>query len=241
MDNIILILGASSDLGIQLIKSINEDCLIIAHYHSNINRFDNLETVSKNKIIPIHADFSSESSVSEFIHQVEAFGTPTKIVHLAASKFENTRFRSLNPNSFINELNISLVSFMRILKAFLPKMALQRKGRIVTLLSSVTFGVPPKALSQYTTIKYALLGLMKSVASEYGEKKITFNGISPSMIETQFISKLNEKIIEISAQNNPLKRNAMVDDVVPTILFLLSEDAKFINGTNIPITGGSNF
>ena len=102
-------------------------------------------------------------------------------------------------------------------------------------------GVPPKALSHYTTIKYALLGLVKSLASEYADKCIRINAVSPSMTETKFLSNINEKLIEISAQNNPLNRNATPSDIVPAVKFLLSGDASFINGANIPITGGEIF
>ena len=74
------------------------------------------------------------------------------------------------------------------------------------MLSSVTINLPPKALVHYTTIKYALLGLVKSLASEYGNKNIQINALSPSMIETKFLENINEKIIEINAHNHPLKR-----------------------------------
>ena len=127
------------------------------------------------------------------------------------------------------------------MQRFLPKLAKQKGGRVVVMLSSVTLGVPPKALTQYTTVKFALLGLMKALASEYADKKITVNCISPSMIETQFLSLINERIVELSAESHPLKRNATVFDVVPSILMLMSDDAAYINGVNVPITGGSNF
>ncbi len=109
------------------------------------------------------------------------------------------------------------------------------------MLSSYVIGVPPKSLSHYTVSKYAMLGLMKSLASEYADKNIQINSVSPSMIETKFLNNINEKLVEISAYNNPLKRNANIDDVVPVIKMLLSKESDYINGVNIPITGGSNF
>jgi 3-oxoacyl-[acyl-carrier protein] reductase len=120
-------------------------------------------------------------------------------------------------------------------------MAAAKFGKIVFILSSVTLNVPPKALAEYTTIKYALLGLMKSLASEYADKKINVNSISPSMVETKFLSLINEKFIEISAQSNPLKRNAKVEDLNGILNLLFSNESDFINGINIPITGGSIF
>ena len=55
----------------------------------------------------------------------------------------------------------------------------------------------------------------------------------------QIVTNLNEKLVELNAYNHPLKRNAKVEDITPTIKLLLSEDSNYINGINIPITGGS--
>jgi 3-oxoacyl-[acyl-carrier protein] reductase len=242
MNNVVFITGASSDIGEALIKSLTEECVIIAHYNSNNKRLLELQKETKNKIVPIQANFSSNESIIEMLDKIETeIGVPNKIIHLASPKFENLRFKDVDWNNFQNEINVSLGSITLILNRFLPKMALQKRGRIVTILSSVVLGVPPKALTQYTTVKYALLGLMRALASEYADKKITVNCISPSMVETQFLSQINERIVELAAEAHPLKRNATVLDVIPSILMLMSDDAAFINGVNIPITGGSNF
>lgn len=242
MNNIVFITGASSDTGEALIKSLTEECVIVAHYNSNNKRLLELQKKTKNKIIPIQADFSSIESIMEMLDIIESeIGVPNKIIHLAAPKFENLRFKDVDWINFQNEINVSLGSITLILNRFLPKMALQKRGRVVTILSSVVLGVPPKALTQYTTVKYALLGLMRALASEYAGKKITVNCISPSMVETQFLSQINERIVELAAEAHPLRRNATVLDVIPSILMLMSDDAAYINGVNIPITGGSNF
>lgn len=242
MSNIIFITGASSDIGIALIKNITEECVIVAHYNSNEAKLLELQKETKNKIVTIQSDFSSTNSIITMLDEIESkVGVPNKIIHLASPKVDNIRFKDVDWNNFQLELNISLGSITLILNKFLPKMAFAKKGRVVCMLSSYTFGVPPKAMAQYTTVKYALLGLMKSLASEYAGKKITINCISPSMIETQFLSNINDRIIEITADSHPLKRNATVMDVIPSILMLLSDEAAYINGVNIPIAGGSNF
>ena len=101
--------------------------------------------------------------------------------------------------------------------------------------------IPPKALTQYTTVKYALLGLVRSLASEYSDKNIQINAVSPSMVETKFLDTIDEKIVELNAYNHPLKRNAKVKDITPIIKMLASNESDYINGINIPITGGIIF
>ena len=241
MNNIFFITGASSDIGVALIESIKEECVIIAHYNSNEKKLLDLQKRIEHKIIPIQADFSSNQSIIEMLDKIELeIGAPNKIIHLAASKFENISFKSTNWVDFQKEFSLSLGSIMQILNRFLPKMAKAKRGRVITMLSSVTLGMPPKALTQYTTVKYAIWGLMKALASEYANKKVTVNCISPSMVETQFLSNLDERIVKLTEESHPLKRNAVVGDIIPVILMLLSDDSAYINGVNIPITGGNN-
>ena len=240
--NIILIIGASSDIGIDLIKNIDEEALILAHYNSSDKKLSELSNKIDNELVMIKADLSKEDETISMIESIEnKYGVPNKIIHLAAPKFENIRFKDIKLDDFQNDIEISLKSLIVILNKFLPKLAKEKQGKVVCMLSSVVLNVPPKALTQYVTVKYALLGLVKSLASEYADKNIQINAISPSMCETKFLDDINEKFIELSAYNNPLKRNAIVSDITPIIKMLISSESDYINGINKPITGGSVF
>lgn len=240
--NIILIIGASSDIGLDLIKNLDEDILILAHYNSSNKNLFELSKQIKNTLVPLQANLSSESEINTFLDNIESqYGVPNKIVLLAANRVENIRFKDVRWSDFEKDINISLKSAVLILNRFLPKLAKEKHGKVIIMLSSYVLGVPPKALSHYTTIKYALLGLLKSLASEYADKNIQINAISPSMIETKFLDNIDKKFVELNAYNHPLKRNAHVKDIIPMIKLLLSNDSSYINGINIPITGGSVF
>lgn len=242
MSNIILVIGASSDVGLDLIENLNEDALILAHYNSSDKDLLALSSKIDNKMILVQANLANEDEIILMLDNIEnKYGVPSKIIHLAAPKFENIRFRKVSWNDFQNGINISLKSLVIILNRFLPKLAKKKKGKVVVMLSSVVMNVPPKALTQYITVKYSLLGLVKSLASEYADKSIQINAISPSMIETKFLDNINTKLVELNAYNHPLKRNAMVGDITPVIKMLISKESDYINGINIPITGGSIF
>lgn len=242
MSNTILIVGASSDLGLDLIKSLDEDCLILAHYNSSKEKLVELGSKISNEMVLLKADLSSEEETLELTSLIEEkYETPNKIVLLAAPSAKNIRFKDMKWSDFEQDINVSLRSSVLILSRFLPKLAKQKTGKVIFMLSSYVIGVPPTALAHYTTGKYALLGLMKSLASEYATKNIQINAVSPSMIETKFLSNLNERLVELTAYNHPLKRNACTQDVIPIVKMLLSKDSNYINGTNIKITGGSVF
>ena len=242
MNNVILIIGASSDIGIDLIQKIEEKSLIIAHYNNSNEKLLELMKVLNNEMVMMQSDLSSEKEVLSMLDSIELnYGIPNKIIFLAASKVKNIRFKDVLWRDFDKDILISFKSSVLILNRFLPKLAKEKKGKVVLMLSSYVLGVPPKALTHYTTIKYALLGLVKSLSSEYADKNIQINAISPSMIDTKFLTNINEKIIELNAYNHPLKRNASVNDITPIIKMLISEESDYINGINIPITGGDIF
>ena len=88
------------------------------------------------------------------------------------------------------------------------------------------------------TVKYALLGLMRNLASEYAAKGVMVNAVSPDMMETKFLSGLPELILEQNAKKNPLGRNIHVEEVTPTIEYLLSSASDIVTGQNIGVTGG---
>jgi len=107
------------------------------------------------------------------------------------------------------------------------------------MLSSVTISTPPKYLMSYNMIKFTLLGLMKSLVSDYSGKRININAVSPSMINTKFLSNIDSRIIELNATNSNENKNADICDIVPTIKFLLSKDSNYINGINLNVSNGN--
>lgn len=239
--NNVLIVGASSSIGCEIIRQISGGkTVVLAHYHSRKDRLDAIQVEVHEQIVPIQADLSSEHGVQFLIESVSAnCDFPQQIVFLAAPPLILTRFRDLTWDDFRRHIDIQLYASFTILHKFLPKMSLARNGKVVFVLSSCTLDVPPSAIANYVTAKYAVLGLMKSLATEYAGKQICINAVSPSMVETGFLSLIPEKIVQLTAQQHPLKRNARPADVAPVVKFLLSGGADYLTGVNIPVTGGA--
>lgn len=236
----LLILGASSDVGCALIKELYNDYdMIIAHYCNNCQSLDDLILNYGDKIKKFQANFLNDKSTDEMIVNIEKLKSDiTHIVHLPALNIKNIKFEKLKWEDIEKELTVELKSVYKVLNKFLPLMAKKRYGKIVFMLSSNTY-YPAKYQSNYITAKYALLGLMKALSHEYAGKKVNINAVSPSMMETKFLNDIAELIIQKNAEDNPMKRNANVQDVVPIIKMLLSDSAEFITGQNILISGGS--
>lgn len=239
-----VITGASSDLGTTFIKQLvrkNEPAEVWAHYRI---WNDSLEEIRRlDSPVKIHfeqCDLAGPQDVDAMLARWNAANVlPTHILHFAASPFRYVRFRQLELDALQKDMQVQVYSFAAILKNFLPAMAKKHFGRVVALVSSCTIGTPPKCLAHYTTVKYALLGLLRSAAAEYGASGITVNGISPGMIETKFLKEIDGKFVELDAAASVLKRHITPEEVVAGIDFLLESGNAFANGINLNLSGGN--
>jgi 3-oxoacyl-[acyl-carrier protein] reductase len=240
----VLVLGASSDIGLEIIRRLAiGPAVVVAHYHRSLEKLDALrQSLPAARIEPIRADLSHGDDLENLVAAMrDRYPPPDKIVHLAAAKLEYIRFKDFRWEHFQQDLNIQLRSIVILLQAFLPEMAKRRRGKVVVALSSVTLGVPPAALAHYVVAKYALLGLVRSLAAEYSTKQLNINAVSPSMVQTAFLDNLPERMIEIAAGQAPFQRNATPADVAGAVCYLLSDDAAYVTGANLPVCGGSVF
>ncbi len=238
-----LVLGATSDIALAYLKAEewNNDDLIIAHYYSARKELEEFAKNAVCRVTLIKANFLVMDEIDQFCKTLkETEFVPTHILHVSALPLKTKMFRSETWDEYQNQIDIQCRSIFKVLQTVLPAMGQAHFGKIVTLISSCVIGVPPKGLASYTATKYMLLGMLKSIAVEYASKNIQINMISPSTVETKF-NLANAMTVAIAAKNNPLKRNANVNEIIPAIKFLFSDYNTYITGVNIPITAGEVF
>lgn len=225
MKKIYLITGASSDIGMEFIQRVSRKdtkALFYAHYRTMNGRLKSLKTGLGDRMELIQADLSAPDGTLRVIDAVRE--VPTYILHLPAGRIEYRRFRQIEAGELQREMQIQVYSLLEIYKVLLPKMARAGYGRSVAVVTSYTSGMPPKFLGMYITVKYALLGLVKSAAAEYMGKGILINALSPNMVETKFLQALDQRVVEMISQQSSIGRNLMVREVVTAIEFLLSDE-----------------
>lgn len=240
MEKSLLVIGGSSDIGIGTIKDIHENYdMIIAHYNHMNEKLGVLKAELGEKLVCIRADLSDEGQVNNLINSIQKQDVvPSHILHLPAVPVQTRKFHKTEWSVYQNQIDISIKSAVMILSGLMPDMIKNKGGKIIIMLSMAVNHMPPKYNCDYVMIKYALLGMMKSLAVEYADKGITVNGISPALVETRFVNGMHNYLIEQNAQASPVGRNLKVDDIVPTIKYLFSQGADCINGQNISVTYG---
>jgi NAD(P)-dependent dehydrogenase (short-subunit alcohol dehydrogenase family) len=136
-------------------------------------------------------------------------------------------------------MNTNVTSAFLMSRAFVPLMRGHGYGRILNMTSMMSHVSLP-GRTAYSASKTALLGFTRSLALELAPEKITVNGISPGVFATEMNTPLLQDP-EMSAQflaRIPVSRWGKPDEIGRLAVYLCSEDAGFITGTDIVIDGG---
>jgi 3-oxoacyl-[acyl-carrier protein] reductase len=134
-------------------------------------------------------------------------------------------------------LNVNLRGAFYCSRGVAKTMMRQRSGRIINISSVVgLFGNPGQA--NYSASKAGLLGLTKSLAKELAPRHVTVNAIAPGYIETEMTRELGEKATEEFMKYIPLRSIGSPEDVAALVIFLASEEARYITGEVIRVDGG---
>jgi len=136
-------------------------------------------------------------------------------------------------------MDTNVTSVFLMCRAFIPLMKDQGYGRIINMTSMMSHvSLPGRA--PYSASKTALLGLTRALALELAPDKITVNGISPGVYDTEINAPLMQNA-ELRAQflaKIPVGRFGQPNEIGKLAVYLCSEEAGFINGTDIVIDGG---
>jgi 3-oxoacyl-[acyl-carrier protein] reductase len=134
-------------------------------------------------------------------------------------------------------LRTNLTGAFALSKEVLRGMMKKRWGRIINMTSVV--GLMGNAgQANYAAAKAGLVGLTKSLARELGSRSITVNAVAPGYIATAMTEKLPEQAREELIGAITLKRLGTVDDIAAAVLYLASEEAGYVTGQTLNVSGG---
>lgn len=239
--NTYVILGASGDIGIEYIRHLeesNESAVVLAFYNRSFERLAKLKC-NNITLIPIRCDLSDCVETERVFRQVaKEYNNITHFISFAFGRLKYDRVTAFSADDVLLNFKIQISSCAIALSYIIPIMKQNKFGRVVILTSSVTTGTPPLFMSEYTIIKYASLGMIKSYAAECIKYNITVNGLAPSMVVTKMWDGISPIILEKNVMNHPLKRAVSYDEINQCIDYLVSKNAGYITGENINLSGG---
>ena len=136
-------------------------------------------------------------------------------------------------------LGVHLKGTFNCIQAVADHMIENRYGKIVNM-SSVYGKSGAIAEISYSSAKAGLIGLTKSVARELAKYQINVNAVLPGLILTPTIAKMPEKYQKLFIENTPLRRLGRPEEVANVVAFLASDEASYMTGAAVEVSGGWN-
>ncbi len=171
---------------------------------------------------------------------VSQFGKLTILVNTAATVTDDGRAEDITLEDWNRTLGVNLTGVFLACKYAMPAIRAAGGGSVVNITSQLgQIGVPLR--SPYTTSKAALMQFTRCLAVDYAEDNIRANSLSPGGIDTERRMRRFSNREEARAARGPLYltgRLGTVDEVAKAALFLVSDDASFVTGTDLLCDGG---
>lgn len=239
---IALITGASKGLGKSMavaLSSAGATIALVSRDEEKLKAVRSEIESSGGKASVFLADVSRENDVAKLERDVSAQLGPIQILVNNAGMNIRKNLVDFSLDEWRTVMDTNLTSVFLMCRAFAPHMKGPGYGRILNL-TSIMSHISLPGRSAYSSSKTALLGLIRALALELAADGITVNGISPG----PFATDMNLPLInspELNAQflaSLPVGRWGKVEEVGALALYLCSEAAGFITGTDILIDGG---
>ncbi len=197
--------------------------------------------VSGVRAIATLADVSDKSQVDAMFQQaIDAFGRVDILVSNAAIRPQKS-FVDLSVEAWRQAIGVILDGAFFCTQAALTSMLANRFGRVIYITGDGAYsGVAQRA--QVSAAKMGLTGLARGLATEFAEKNITFNIISPGRMDTtRDNSFYSEPAAMQRVDDIPLKRLGSPDEIANACVFLASEEAAYITGQTLHVNGGRGY
>jgi len=242
-ERVAIITGASRGIGAAIAQKLGSQniCVVVNYFRSQGNAEILARTIQDNggMAMPVQADIRKKEDCQSLVDAaIQNFGRLDYIVNGATGNLEPCPFQDLGWQHFQQQLDYQLKGVFQVCQSAYPHLQQSDCAAIVNIISQVTFGSPPAKMADYISAKYALKGLSKALAIEWANENIRVNSVSPGLTQTDLTQYYNERIFKMEASRTPLKRLASVVDIANTVGFLLSDEAKFLTGVDLSITGG---
>lgn len=188
-------------------------------------------------------DISDRPAVDATVAAVESELGPVDILVNNAGWDIFRPFLQTTPDEWRRLIEVNLVGVLHMHHAILPGMVERGHGRVVTIASDAA-RVGSSGEAVYAACKAAMLGLTKTLAREHARHGITCNVVCPGPTDTALLDQVTEgasspdKLREAFRRAIPMGRIGLPDDLPGAICFFASDDAAFITGQTLSVSGG---
>ena len=238
-----LVTGATGAVGRALVERAQADAWnVLGLYYRNEDQAEAMRRAEASGSIDMRAcDLGDAAQIQGLLEGLPDTYCPDALIHLAAPKFDVAPIHRLPWDAYQGQLDGILKPLVMLARPLLKRMVRRGHGRIVSVLSAVVLGTPPRGFAGYTAAKYALAGYMKSLAAEYAGRGITANMVSPGPMQTALLEELPALLTDQMREAIPGGQWIDPRSVAQAVFWLAAEAGPEVTGCNIPLTSGMTF
>jgi 3-oxoacyl-[acyl-carrier protein] reductase len=251
-DRVAIVTAASQGLGKAIALGLAEEGAKVAICSRSSKRVKaaavEIRERTGSEVLSIVADVRKPASIKSLVKKTTARFDHIDILVTNAGGPPVATFPDLGEEKWLEGLNLTFLSVVRLIREVLPHMQKQKWGRIINM-TSFTVKQPVDDLIISSSLRPAIIGLAKVLANQYGKDGILVNNVCPGSI----LTKRQDEIIATRAQQRnifieeyiaeaikpiPLGRMGEPSEVANLVVFLASERASYIPGATIQVDGG---
>lgn len=240
-----VVTGASKGIGAEIAKQLAAaGAAVVVNYASSKEGADKVVAAVKEaggKAVAVQADVSKQADVQRlFAEAKKAFGTVDVLVNNAGI-YEFAPLEAVTAEHFNKQFGLNVLGLLFASQAAAAQFG-PAGGNIINV-SSVVATVAPPAAAVYSATKAAVDAITGSLAKELGPKKVRVNSINPGLVATEGTTTAGfaHSDADFNKQyvaQTPLGRIGQPGDIAPAVVFLASDDAAWVTGQTLHISGG---
>lgn len=245
-DKIALITGSSSGIGAGVaVAFAAEGAKVVVNYPADSEQEKANKVVGQIKgaggdAIALKADVSNQQDIDALVGQTEEHFGRVDILVNNAGIATSAPVESLPIEDWDRLFAIHVRGTFLTTQRVLPGMYERNEGKIINTASQLAYKGAP-GFSHYTAAKGAVLSFTRSLALEIGDRNLNANAVAPGATYTPILEDVPADILEAIRLGIPKGRLAEVDDIVPSYVFLASDQARHIQGQCLSPNGGDVF
>ncbi len=241
MKKIALVTGSSRGIGRAIAKRLaHEGYAVCVNYIERKDCADSLveELASEGlQAFAFQADVSDRTQVNAMVKKVEETFGPVSLLVNNAGVAGQMQFQDVTDEAWRHYFGVNVDASFYTIQAVLPHMLHEHEGCIINISSM--WGLRGASCEvTYSATKAALIALTRSLAAELAPTHIRVNCVAPGVINTDMLSALPEGVLPMLAEETPLRRLGVPEDIAAAVSYLASEGASFVTGQVLTVDGG---
>ena len=228
-NKIALVTGGGQGIGKEIAKTLALNGAFVLINYIDLGNNQEIAQMTKNEIESLGGKCEIlPANVASYDETLEMFKT---------IKTKDGLMLRMKENDFDTVIDVNLKGTWNCMKHATKLMMKQKYGRIVSM-SSVVGVMGNAGQVNYAASKSGIIGMTMSLAREVGSRGITVNAVAPGFIQTAMTDVLSDEIKEQMKSQIPLGTFGSVQDIANAVVFLASDEAKYITGQTLHVDGG---